>query len=85
MALHNPPKQAPLLALLGQLAESGFLSANQITKVKILYFDVCSGISKVGFGLVILEVGKVVVSQRLVLNPVEAMRVVVYSTPAPLS
>lgn len=33
MALRNPPKQAPLLALLGQLAESGFLSANQITKV----------------------------------------------------
>lgn len=36
MALHNPPKQAPLLALLGQLAESGFLSANQITKASNL-------------------------------------------------
>ena len=33
LALHNAAKQAPLLALLGTLAESGFVSANQLAKV----------------------------------------------------
>ena len=33
LALHNPQKQGALLVLLGQLADSGFVSANQLTKV----------------------------------------------------
>ena len=35
LALHNPQKQAAILALLGQLAGSGFVSANQLIKVVI--------------------------------------------------
>ncbi len=37
-ALHAPQRQASLLALLGQLAASGALSANQLTKVGALVY-----------------------------------------------